>query len=67
MHVIHRKIEFRKCPGCGYAIHQELIDASRFNYKCPRCDLYHLSQFEPVTNQNPDPDKPRFKKLKKAA
>lgn len=33
---------------CGYLIPQVMVDSARFNFKCPRCKDYNLSDFQPV-------------------
>lgn len=39
------KVDSRYCPSCGFEVQQKLIEFSRFNYECPRCDTYRLSDF----------------------
>jgi hypothetical protein len=41
-------IKFKKCPGCHYMLTQMQIDQSRFDYLCPRCEDYKISEFVPV-------------------
>jgi len=57
-----RGIEFRSCPGCGHVESQLLIDRSIVNFKCPRCQQYHLSDFEPWPQPETDPPKPGKRK-----
>ncbi|WP_144055318.1 hypothetical protein [Thalassolituus oleivorans] len=53
-------IEIRKCPSCGYLMHQAEIDAARLDFRCPRCQKHSLREFVP--DSPPEPPKPRKRK-----
>lgn len=43
-------VTHRVCPSskCGYLMPHMLVDRARFNFKCPKCKEYNLSDFQPV-------------------
>lgn len=43
-------VTHRICPSskCGYLMPQMMVDMARFNFKCPKCKDYNLSDFQPV-------------------
>ncbi len=51
-------VTHRICPGnkCGYLMHQMMVDSAIFNFKCPKCREYNLSDFQPLllSTQNKD-------------
>ena len=59
-------VEFRMCPGCRFVQSQRAIVRLRFDFPCPRCEEYKLSQFVPYQRPKPTPPGGR-KRLKKAA
>ena len=50
MRMIPAAVTHRICPSskCGYLTSQRMVDSARFNFKCPKCKDYNLSDFQPV-------------------
>jgi uncharacterized paraquat-inducible protein A len=38
--------KMRECPNCGYLVAQFMLEASRYDYDCPRCGKHKLSEFK---------------------
>ncbi|NIX95318.1 hypothetical protein HCG45_21515 [Pseudomonas fulva] len=41
----------RSCPGCGWRVSQFEIEATRFDFECPRCGKHKMSEFTISKNQ----------------
>lgn len=52
-----KKESDRVCPGCGYLITAMHARRSRFDYTCPRCRKYTLSEFVIAQTETMQPDK----------
>lgn len=47
-----RAVVYRKCPGCGYTVPQETVEALRVDVECSRCGQYKQSDFVPIKLSN---------------
>lgn len=40
-------IEYRRCPECGFLLTKQQWDLARFDYPCPMCEEFTITQFLP--------------------
>lgn len=45
-----RKVIARHCPGCGFVESQLGAELMSYNFSCPRCDDFKVSDFMPLYN-----------------
>lgn len=43
-----KKNKFRYCPACIRTVHQSHVESARFDFNCPSCGKYKLSEFLPT-------------------
>lgn len=48
--VIYDKHCNRVCPSCCHMVSQLEVELSRFDYECPQCGKFKLSEFERLDN-----------------
>lgn len=58
MRKIHAAVTHRVCPSseCGYLVNQKIVDKARLNFKCPKCNGYKFSDFQPLCLSSQDRD-----------